>query len=199
MELNLNSGIRLESESYYWIAIWGNAGLTVRADAAGEGLYTPNYSYGQWPSSPAGLTANNFAHCVYVKGALCGTKYEGEGATLNGTAYIDTYGAGYSGTGYVGGLDLALGNAITFQVDANSNATYQVDFRYSNATGTAQTLSLYVNDVHDKDITFPNTGEWGYTWATLKSSIPLTAGINSIKLQLDAGDGATDIDYIRVY
>ncbi len=199
LDLTLSNSIRLESETYYWIAIWGNAGLKVRADTAGEGLYTPNYSYGQWPSSPVGLTTNSFAHCVYVKGTLCGTKYEGEEATLSGTAYVDTYGAGYSGTGYVGGLDLALGNSLTFQVNANATTTYQVDFRYANATGMAQTLSLYVNGVHVKDITFPDTGEWGYTWATLKNSISLSAGINNIKLQLDAGDGATDIDYIRVY
>lgn len=197
--MDLNGSIRLESDTYYWIAIWGDGDLSVRADTGGSGVYTADYLYGSWPSSPVGLNTNGFAHCVYVEGIPCGEKYEGENAQINGTTYVDLYGSGYSGNGYVGGLDLAVGNSLTFQVTATQNSIYHMDVRYANATGSAQKLNLYINDVYVREIVFANTGEWGYTWATCKVSIPLVNGRNSIKFQFDEGCGATDIDYIRVY
>ena len=199
VDFDFSNSIRLNSESYYWVAIWGNAHLSVRADAGGTGLYTPNYSYGNLPTKPTGLVSNFFTHCVYIDGVPCGAKYEAEEALLSGSTYIDSYGAGYSGTGYVGGLDLGFGNAITFQVSANEASTYLMDVRYANGTGSAQRMKLYINGSYIKDITFSNTGEWGYTWATVASSVPLLPGSNNVKIQFEEDCGAADIDFIRIY
>jgi hypothetical protein len=58
-------------------------------------------------------------------------------------------------------------------------------------------LSLYVNDVHAQDVVFPSTGSWDTTYdsVTVAQTIPEGA---TLRLQRDAGDSGTNIDYIKV-
>jgi hypothetical protein len=58
-------------------------------------------------------------------------------------------------------------------------------------------LSLYVDDVHNQDVVFPTTNSWGGTFGTVTVNVTIPDGA-SIKLQRDAGDEGTNIDYIQV-
>ncbi|MFC5403321.1 CBM35 domain-containing protein [Cohnella soli] len=111
----------------------------------------------------------------------------------------ETYGSGYSGSGYISHLDLATGNSVSTTINVAAAGTHNIDFRYSNGTGASSTLSVHVNGTKIKNVTFPVTGAWNTTWATVTSAFTLNAGNNTIKIQYDAGNGPTDIDYIVVW
>src|SRR5688572_4888310 len=93
--------------------------------------------------------------------------YQAENAALSGGAVFATDHAGYTGTGFVAGyVDANRGlAATTFSVSAPSSGTYALALRYANGTGSARTLSLYVNGVRQRQITLLATANWD-TWAT---------------------------------
>ncbi len=124
------------------------------------------------------------------------TTYEAENAALSGGAIVGTDHTGYTGTGFVEGYtDGNKGNAnTTFSVSASSAGSYTTTLRYSNGSGSSQTLSLYVNGTKIKQISLGTTSDWN-TWATEQETVSLNSGSNTISYKFDSTDsGNVNLD-----
>jgi alpha-glucosidase (family GH31 glycosyl hydrolase) len=216
------SGTYTPAVANYIVKIHGKAGtgvtsngtsLTSYADlnalkaASGEGWATGKDVYGlvTYVKVTAASTSSK-SIVVTGTGSVSATtvKLEAEEASLSGNttstkAAVNTNHTGYSGSGFVDGFNNA-GAAATFYADVKTGGDYSVALRYANATGSAKTISIFVNGTRVKQTTLANLANWD-TWATQNETIPLTAGRNIItyKYYNDAGDtGNVNLDYITV-
>ncbi|MFB9315720.1 family 16 glycoside hydrolase [Nocardioides plantarum] len=125
--------------------------------------------------------------------------YELEGQQLEGSAKVDTEHAGYSGDGYVAGIDNA-GAGVTSTLVIDEAGEYDVALRYANGPNPFQgpkTLSMVVNG-EEQELTLPSTGTWK-TWGTYRFKLDLVEGQNSVVLRYDADDdGNVNLDFLKV-
>ena len=129
---------------------------------------------------------------------LSTVKYEAEGGAIGGGAQIQNASAA-SGGKVIGALNNVGAYVRINSVDGGSGGSVKVQVRYSNGYPNTRSLSLYVNGVNIKQLSFPTTGNWN-VFATIETTISLNAGIgNTIALQRNSGDiAAADIDYIQI-
>jgi glucose/arabinose dehydrogenase len=121
------------------------------------------------------------------------TRYEAEDAELFG-AEIKNYRAGASNS-YV---DYAnnVGDYIEWSVDAETEGSYALSFRYGLGSSGTRALELSLNGVVVPDLlSFDSTGSWD-TWTTLQQNVDLLAGTNTIRLST-IGDSGPNIDYLE--
>jgi glucose/arabinose dehydrogenase len=118
---------------------------------------------------------------------------EAESATLSGPV-VDTLHPGFTGAGYADFGNTA-GQFIEWNFNAPQAGLYTLHFRYANGSAANRPLTLTVNGVVDQSaLAFNPTGAWS-TWALSSEQVTLTAGTNTIRLTLPAGDGP-NIDYL---
>lgn len=123
-------------------------------------------------------------------------RLEGEASLFAGTTRTEDYSVA-SGGKVVAYLD-QVGNSITFK---NVSKAKGFTLAYTRGNSGDGNISLYINDVHTRDIRFPNTGGWGASasyYKTLDIAGDIPQGAN-IKLQYDLGDEAVNVDYIELY
>ncbi len=133
--------------------------------------------------------------------AAVSTVYQAESAALAGGAAVATDHSGYTGSGFVAGYtDANKGNArTTFTVGAATGAgAYQLAMRYANGTGSAMTLSLYVNSARVGQISLGATANWD-SWGTRTDTVTLPAGSSSVSYRFDSTDsGNVNLDSLTV-
>jgi chitodextrinase len=123
---------------------------------------------------------------------------QAEDAAYGRFAILNTEHEGYTGTGSITIGHWAVGAFNTFTVDNVPEAgDYLVRARYSSAWGNAP-ISVYVNGVKVKTITFNHTGDWK-VWRSQAEFFTLQAGRNTITYQVDAGNGTINLDYIAIF
>ena len=123
-----------------------------------------------------------------------GTPYEAETAFTAGGPTVATSISGYSGTGYLAGFT-AQGAETVIDTDVPTAGSDAVTLRYANSTGSAQTISLYVNGLKNAQLSLPAGGGW----LTSSRTIALRSGVNLIGVQHDSGDtGNVAIDDVTV-
>jgi len=125
---------------------------------------------------------------------------EAENGTLGGGASVATDHTGYTGTGFVGGFtDANKGNAQdAFSVSASQAGNYTLTMRYANGTGSARTLTVYVDGVSAGQASFAATANWD-TWATQVTNVTLAAGTHSIAYKYTTADnGNVNLDALDV-
>lgn len=118
-----------------------------------------------------------------------GQPYEAETAFRAGGAAVAAATPGFTGTGYVTGLATA-GAQVAVSLAATAGAA-TVSPRYTNTTGTAQTLTVLVNDLPAGRLSLPAGTGWLYTGQMLT----LRAGLNTVTYRhstVDTGDVALD-------
>lgn len=122
-----------------------------------------------------------------------GQRYETETAFRAGGATVATSIAGYNGTGYVTGL-ATVGAQVAVSVAATAGPA-TVSPRYTNTTGTTQTLSVRVNDLPAAQVSLPAGSGWLYTG----QSLTLRAGLNTITYRRTTSDsGNVSLDSVVV-
>jgi hypothetical protein len=122
--------------------------------------------------------------------------HEAEDAALSGGATAQNDHTGYSGRGFVDGY-WNTGATTTFTVRANTAGTHASALRFSNANGSARTLTMVLNGVRTQ-ITLPATANWD-TWATYTARIPLSTGTNTLAYVYDSGDSAhVNLDSVTI-
>ncbi|MDA0180355.1 DUF1080 domain-containing protein [Solirubrobacter phytolaccae] len=128
------------------------------------------------------------------------TRYEAEAGTLAGGANAQTEHAGYSGLGYVGGYQ-NVGASTTVKVNALADRATDVTIGFANGPNPFagnKKLSLYVNGVFQKKVTFPDSTGWK-VYRTITESFNLKAGSNDVMFKYDTGDdGNVNLDYVDV-
>ena len=123
------------------------------------------------------------------------TQFEAENAITSGGG-LNTNHPGYSGTGFWDNVGTA-GNYIEFTVNSKSVGNTDITCRYSSGDSN-KTMTMYVNGVKYKVLTFPSTKGWD-NWASSVENVNLNAGNNTIKYQYDKGNtGYINVDYIQI-
>jgi hypothetical protein len=132
------------------------------------------------PGAPYPSPASTATTCDY--GAVC----EAEGGTLSGGAALATDHGGYSGSGFVAGLERAGATDTIALTGVPADGQYALQLRYANGTGTARTISIAgAAGV----ATLPPTANWE-TWATAKIPVALTKGDDTVAIVCpDSADG----------
>ena len=176
-------------------ANWDSWGTVSASQSLSAGTHHVTYSFGSSDSGNVNLDYLDVSQSVTSSGG-----YEAENATLSGGAAIASDHTGYSGSGFVGGYtDANKGTAATtFSVTTSAAGSTPVGLRYANGTGSAMTLSIYVNGSRATQTSLPATADWN-TWATKTENLPLTSGANTIAYQFDSTDtGNVNLDSISV-
>ncbi|MFJ1598186.1 carbohydrate-binding protein [Streptomyces sp. NPDC088261] len=123
---------------------------------------------------------------------------EAESAVLAGGAVVENEHAGYTGTGYVGGLtDANRGRAsLTTTVQSAYAGAGTVTVRYANGNGAAKTLTLTAGGTAS-GVNLPATSGWT-SWATVDVPVTFTQGANTLTLAFTNNDsGNVNIDSVK--
>jgi hypothetical protein len=116
-------------------------------------------------------------------------KYEAESAMLSGCNASDDIAA----SNFSEVVNFKMGSSATF---TNVVAGSAIDIRYCTMNNPGK-LGLYVNGAHSQDVTFPSTGTWSGTYATVTVNVSVPKGA-SVTLQYDMGGSGANLDYIRI-
>jgi hypothetical protein len=125
---------------------------------------------------------------------------QAESASLSGGAATATDHGGYTGSGFVGGyVDGNKGNAQTsFTVNAATTGNYTLKLRYANGTGSAKTLTLYVDGVSKGQVSLGATANWD-DWLVQTTTVALTAGNHTVAYKFTTADsGNVNLDKLDV-
>ncbi|MBC2932848.1 family 16 glycoside hydrolase [Nocardioides sp. zg-1228] len=126
--------------------------------------------------------------------------YELEDGDLSGTAGVATEHAGYTGSGFVDGIQ-TVGSGTAVEVVAPRAGAYDLQIRYANGPNPqpnqAKKMSLYVGEERQQ-ITLPPFADWK-TWGTLTTRVTLPAGATRVELAYEQGDdGNVNLDHLKV-
>ena len=126
--------------------------------------------------------------------------YELEDGVMTGGAKFDTEHAGFTGTGFVSGIQTAGASSVKVDVNAATAGDYRMALHYANGPNPFQgpkKLTLIVNGT-SRQITLPSTGTWK-TWGNYLDTVALKAGENTIELKYNTGDdGNVNLDNLRL-
>ncbi|MNI39711.1 Isomalto-dextranase precursor [compost metagenome] len=150
------------------------------------------------PSLPA-----HASKVIHIKPTDKKIRYQSEVATwVDGTHFNNNH-SGYTGFGFVDGLNKA-GAKIVYAIQVPADGQYAITYRYANATGSTSTLQVSATDEKGnliqqaKRVSFPKTANWS-KWSNQTTQVKLKAGVNLITLQRTATDqGAINLDYMEL-
>jgi hypothetical protein len=123
-----------------------------------------------------------------------GQPYQAETAFVSGGPSAATSMSGYTGTGYLTGFT-AGGAETVIDTFAPAAGAYPLAVTYANTTGSAQTISLYLNGIKSRQLSLPAASGWAY----VSLSATLRSGLNLVGVEHDDGDtGNVAIDSVSV-
>ncbi|MES2476705.1 MAG: glycoside hydrolase family 76 protein [Verrucomicrobiota bacterium] len=120
---------------------------------------------------------------------------EAELATRVGPT-VGTGNPGYSGTGFAD-YGTAIGESITWTVEAEKAAHHSISFRYANGVTSDRPLNLFVNGSLIQPLPFGSSGGWTDWILTNGINVPLQPGSNTIQLTSTLNNGP-NVDYLHV-
>ena len=123
-----------------------------------------------------------------------------EDGILTGTAGIDTEHAGFTGSGFVDGIQ-TIGSGVTVDVVAPRAGAYDLVLRYANGPNPqpnqAKKMSLYIGEERQQ-ILLPPFADWK-TWGTYTAQVTLPAGVTRVGIAYEQGDdGNVNLDHVKV-
>ncbi len=114
--------------------------------------------------------------------------YELEDGIMTGGAKFDTEHAGFTGTGFVAGIQTAGASSVKVDVNAAKAGDYRMALHYANGPNPFQgpkKLTLIVNGT-SRQITLPSTGTWK-TWGYYLDTVALNGGREHDRAQVQHG------------
>ncbi|WP_371477977.1 carbohydrate-binding protein [Kitasatospora sp. NBC_00315] len=121
--------------------------------------------------------------------------HQAEDAFFSGGPAVSTAAAGFTGSGYLTGF-AAQGARAVFSVNAPTATGYPVAVRYRTAGTGAASVTLTANGLKVQQLALPGTAG---AWSTVSVTTQLRAGLNTVTLRTEAGDGGSpDLDGITV-
>lgn len=131
--------------------------------------------------------------------------YQAEDAALLGGTRKASDHTGYTGAGFVAGYDNNGSGAVTFNIDADEQGEYYIDFRYSagDVGGWAKnrTMGLVING-NTSNIVFEGTDASWDTWEEKIIKTELNKGSNSLTVKNTTdnnNDDCINLDKISVW
>ncbi|WP_232234643.1 TIM-barrel domain-containing protein [Actinoplanes sp. N902-109] len=110
-----------------------------------------------------------------------GTVCEADTGTGTGGARRADDHNGYSGAGFLAGLESTSASEALTVTGVPSAGTYQVQVRYANAKAGAQPVQTRTMSVNGQTLSLPPTSSWDY-WRTVSVPVTLNAGTNTLTL-----------------
>ncbi len=105
--------------------------------------------------------------------------------------------AGFTYKDYIN-LDNSTESSITFAVNVRQAGNYLCTFNIANGSANDRSMMISVNGGSDQwKQSFLTTGAWT-AWEERAIVLPLTAGINRIRLQSNTAEGGPNFDYLRL-
>jgi len=127
---------------------------------------------------------------------------EAENVLLAGGATKYTNHNGFTGSGFVAGLE-KLGAEITWDLNNKVAAgDYTISLKYANGVAVdgkqiTRTISLYIDDVKTRILLLPTT-DWD-SWGIFKKTVTLGTGDHTFRLSCEQGDNYNvNIDWLAV-
>jgi len=163
-------------------------------------------------SAGGAATTTSCSTCTvdeYWDGQTCATclvnstlRVQAESGSYSGNAVTSDIHSGFDGTGFAAYFG-DPGDAVQLNVNVASAGTYNMGVRYAAGdidywadNSVQRTISLYLNGIKDRQLSFTGTGDM-VNWADQTAYINLNAGYNTIEFRVDADDiGYMNIDYI---
>ncbi|WP_086074725.1 discoidin domain-containing protein [Paenibacillus camerounensis] len=178
------------SSSYVFNPAAGGNSVTINFTPAAARYIKINFTANTgWPAAQISELE------VYGTAAAAPGTYEAETAALSGGAKANTDHSGYTGSAFVDGY-LTQGAAATFTVTVAGAGNVDAALRYANATGSAKTLSIYVNGTKIRQTVLPSLANWD-TWGVKNETLALNAGSNTIAYKYDPSDtGNVNLDQL---
>ena len=129
---------------------------------------------------------------------LCPARY----GQISGGAFVETSHPGSIASGYLAGLNTnntpTVGATDTVIMQGASAGAATLAVRYSNGSGTPQTVHVGVNGSLQQ-LSVPATASWD-EWAVLTVPVTLAAGTNTFEVAVQQGDTArVNVDYLAAY
>ncbi|MCP3422926.1 family 16 glycoside hydrolase [Nocardioides pinisoli] len=126
--------------------------------------------------------------------------YELEDGELSGTAGIDTEHAGYTGSGFVDGIQ-TVGSGSAVEVVAPKAGAYELQIRYANGPNPqpnqTKKMSLYIGEER-QEVALPPFADWK-TWGTVTVPVTLPAGATRVEIVYEQGDdGHVNLDHVKL-
>ncbi|MEU3858689.1 carbohydrate-binding protein [Streptomyces sp. NPDC028722] len=142
----------------------------------------------------AGLLAGTLVALSGTTAQAAMTRYEAESSPAVCTGTVDSDWAGFSGSGFCNGTN-ASGAYAQFTVNAADAGTATLGVRFANGTAAARSATVAVNGAAVTTVSFETTGAWN-TWATKTLTVPVKAGVNTIRLSPTGADGLPNLDHL---
>lgn len=181
-------------------ANWDSWASTPVSVSLTSGTHTVAYRFGAADSGNINLDSLEVTTSTAGAGYSAGPAFEAEAATLSGGTTIAGDHPGYSGTGFVGGYtDGNKGTAATtFKIAVATTGQKALTLRYTNGTGSARTLTVRVDGIAKGQVVLPATTSWS-AWATVTTTVVLTAGDRDVALVFGASDsGNINLDRLNI-
>ncbi len=122
--------------------------------------------------------------------------YEAENATLYGTAVVASSQTGFTGSGYVNGLEKSEISNVTFKINVPKTALYKLNLRYSaGSTIERRDLISTANDNLPTKFKCESTKDWN-TWGEANWLAYLYTGENVVRIGSDSAN--VSLDYLDV-
>ncbi|MBE2317473.1 DUF1080 domain-containing protein [Solirubrobacter sp. CPCC 204708] len=125
--------------------------------------------------------------------------FELEEGVMAGGAKFDTEHAGFTGNGFVSGIQTKGSSSVKIEMNAGKAGDYRMALHYANGPNPfagPKKMTLIVNGT-SRQITLPSTGTWK-TWGYYLDTVALKAGVNEVELLYGADDdGNVNLDNVR--
>ncbi len=108
---------------------------------------------------------------------------------------VDSNQSGFTGSGFANSNN-ATGAGVDWSVNVPANGVYQLQWRFANGA-TARPGSVKINGATVTTVGFPSTGVWT-VWTTVSTTVSLSAGRNSVRLEAATSGGLANIDSLAV-
>jgi N-acetylneuraminic acid mutarotase/glucose/arabinose dehydrogenase len=172
--------------------------LAVNDDTAIEGSTPETMTLGveSVVSGTVDSTTNKGTGTIFDNDAVIGNVYQAENANFVGP--ILGTGSGSEGTGYLDYQNLT-GDFIEWTVVVSTAGNYDIFLRYANGnpSNPNRPLKFEINGITKvASLDFPLTADWE-TWGSLKQSVDLNAGTNTIRLTA-IGNSGPNFDSLTV-
>jgi hypothetical protein len=121
-------------------------------------------------------------------------RHEAEAAAI-GQGVVESNHAGFSGTGFVNGDNVA-GSYVEFTFAAPAAGSVNLSIGYANGTAIDRRADISVNGTTlAAGASFPPTANWD-TWAVRTLSAPVHAGANTVRITATTAGGNPNLDYL---
>jgi glucan 1,6-alpha-isomaltosidase len=129
--------------------------------------------------------------------------FQAEVGAWSGSAGFENTFKGYTGMGYVTGLN-TVGSGVGVGIAVDHAGSHQLHFRVANSTGKKATMTVRALDpatgkVHGEAVLHvPTTSAWN-TWQSVPVSLTMADGTNLVVCSVDTpGQGGINLDHISL-